>query len=111
ACVAVGITYAIHSLASVWLVRRTDGVPMRSLLLPLLPPLAACGVMVAAIVGARQLLGAFDVDHPALALGVELCVGAIAFVAAALVVARSASKDMLGLVRRSRKRDSAAPAA
>jgi PST family polysaccharide transporter len=109
ACVAVGITYAIHALASVWLVRRTDGVPMKNLLLPLVRPLAACGVMVGAIVGVRRLLGAFDVDHPGLGLGVELCVGAVAFIAAALVVAKDASGDMLGLVRRSRKKETSIP--
>jgi len=109
ACAMVGVTFGAHAFGSVWVVRRTDGIPMKSLLVPLVPPLLSCFVMVAAILAARHGLS-LGTRSAVFALVVEVTVGALAFIAAALVLAKDASKDMLGLLRRSRARSSVPPA-
>jgi lipopolysaccharide exporter len=100
AAAGVGIGFALHALASMWLVEQSDGIPMKKMLAGMVGPLAACAPMVGAVLAARHGLGLAD-HHPLAGLIVELVVGAVTYVASALLLARRASADFLGLLRRS----------
>jgi lipopolysaccharide exporter len=95
-CGAVGAVFILRSLAAMWAAQKLDGIRMVSFLLPLLRPLLACGVMVAAIALVRPALAG---RPAAIRLLIELAVGAAVYVAAALVIARSAAREFLGLIR------------
>lgn len=96
ACGAVGAIFVLRTLAGIWAVKRNDRVPMSEFLVPLLRPLAACALMVAAIVLVRPLIAEWS---PARRLVIEVVVGAIAYLVSVLVIARSASRDFLQLLR------------
>ncbi|MEJ7731661.1 MAG: oligosaccharide flippase family protein [Polyangiaceae bacterium] len=100
ACTAVGVGFGAHALASVFLVRRYDAIPARSLLLPLLPPLVACIPMVGAVLGVRWVLHTLGVTAPTLRLAAELLSGAVVYVPAAFVFAPAPAQELLGLIRR-----------
>jgi lipopolysaccharide exporter len=94
ACGAVGIAFALHTFASLWAVERCDGLPLRRSLAYLAGPLAACVPMTLAVLGARNL-GATLGAGPLLLLTAETAAGAIAYLAAALLFARGASRDLV----------------
>lgn len=96
----VGIGFALHALASMWLIEQSDGIPMKRMLAGMAGPLAACAPMVGAILAVRHGLG-LAADHPALGLALEVVVGAATYVAGALLLARRAAADFLGLLTRS----------
>jgi PST family polysaccharide transporter len=99
ACGAVGATFVVRALANMWTVRASDGIPIRRFLAPLLAPLLACLPMVAAVVGIRLALG--ETALPGwMQLAAEVVAGALVYVAAALVIAREASRDLLRLALR-----------
>ncbi len=100
AATGVGIGFALHALASMWLIEQSDGVPMKKMLSGMAGPLAACVPMVGAVLAVRHGLGLTD-HHPFVGLAVEVTAGGATYVAAALVVARAASADFLGLLRKS----------
>jgi lipopolysaccharide exporter len=95
-CGAVGAVFVLRTLGAIWAVQHQDGVRITSFLKPLARPLLACLVMVAAILAVRPLLA--GLRHP-VQLGIELTVGAVAYLVAALLIARSASRDLLQMVR------------
>jgi PST family polysaccharide transporter len=101
---SVGIAFGVQSLAKMGLVVYTDGVPLGALASAVLRPLAACAVMAAAVLGVRHGLDLLGLDSPRLVLPVEIVVGAVTYVAAALVIAAQTSRDFLGLLRRALKR-------
>src|SRR5207237_8597267 len=101
---SVGIAFGVQSLATVVFVIRSDGFPAWPLAMAFLRPLAACAVMAAAVVGTREGLLAFGVDRPAIVLPIEIAVGAVTYVAAALVLAREIARDFLRLLRGALKR-------
>ncbi len=96
ACAAVGMVCVLRTLAAMWAVQRMSGVRMAAFLVPLARPLVASAVMVAAILLVRPEL---DVLRPAAQLVVEVLLGAVVYVAAALVIAGSASREFFGLIR------------
>jgi PST family polysaccharide transporter len=98
ACAAVGLAFGLHSLASMWAVRK-DGVSMLALLGRCAGPLGATVPMAMAILGVRELLTRAGLQLSGLLLFVEVAIGAAAYVGAALVIARSTSKDFLDLVK------------
>lgn len=100
ACTAVGVGFAAHALASVFLVRRFDGIKARHLLLPLLPPFIACIPMVGGVLGVRWLLATLGVGIPAVRLAAELITGAVVYVPAAFIFAPAPAHELLGLIRR-----------
>jgi PST family polysaccharide transporter len=100
ACRAVGIAFALHALASMAVVQALDGVPMTSLVTRCLPPLAACVPIVAAVEVVRLGLAHAGIHGRGVGLAAEIVAGALAYVGAASVVARSASRDLLDLMRR-----------
>ena len=102
-CVAVGVAFGAHALLSLWVVKLLDGVSLARTLLRLVPPLVACVPMVAAVLGVRfalARLGLHGVAGKIVPLAAETTAGAIAYVLSALVVARSASRELLELLRR-----------
>jgi PST family polysaccharide transporter len=83
-----------------WLIEQSDGVPMKKMLAGMAGPLVACVPMVGAVMAVRYGLGLTD-DHPFVGLTIEVVAGAATYVASALVLARAASADFLGLLRKS----------
>jgi lipopolysaccharide exporter len=92
-CGAVGIAFALHTLGSMWAVQRADGISMWRMLVGLAGPLAACAPMVLAVLGVRRALEGSAIGAIG-ALGLETSAGAIAYVISALIVARSASREV-----------------
>jgi lipopolysaccharide exporter len=101
---SVGIAFGGHALVSISLVIYTDAIPAWPLVSAVLRPLAACGVMAAAVLGARHGLATLGVTAPKLLLPAEILVGAVTYVAAALVLAGPTARDFLQLLRRALKR-------
>lgn len=98
-CGAVGVAFGAHALASLWVVRRVDGVPIRRLLGGLTPVLVACVPMGVAVLVARHVVGRFAMGHPAASLGVELLAGAVTYAIAARIFARDACVELVARVR------------
>lgn len=99
ACVGVGVAYALLSLAAAVTVKIIDGIPLSRFLGGLVPPLLACAPMAGAIYGVRQLLAGVGYGPSLFTLAVEILVGALVYVPSALVIAPSASREFLRLVR------------
>jgi PST family polysaccharide transporter len=97
-CAAVGVAFGGHALASLWVVRRIDGIALRRSLGSLVPPLLACLVMSATILLVRKALSSAEL-RPAFGLAIEVLTGAAAYVAAALLLARRVSQELLDKVR------------
>jgi lipopolysaccharide exporter len=95
-CGAVGVVFILRTLASFWTVTLLDGVPMRRFLAPLVRPLLACAIMVAAILAVRPAL---DGHRPVVRLGIEVALGAAIYLAGARLIFRDAAVEFLGLVR------------
>jgi len=99
ACGAVGAAFCLRALATMWVIQRRDGTRVHAFLVKLLPPLGACLPMVAAILIVRHGLGHVGVPS-GVSLIAETAVGGIVYVAAALVIARQASRELIELARR-----------
>ena len=108
ACAAVGIAFTLGSFGYFWVIRRIDGLTLREQILPLFPPVLACVPMVLAILAARRALLVLGGVPGVVSLLIELFVGALIFIPSALVLAPSASRDLLGLLRAARSRRSEA---
>src|SRR5262249_36493069 len=100
---AVGLAFGLTAVAGGVMVRR-EGPSPRRLLVGFLQPLAACAVMAAAVWAVHAGLLAMGWDHPGLLLGVMSAAGAIAYVAAALVLCRESARDLLSLLKKALKR-------
>lgn len=98
-CVAVGVAFGVHALASLWVVRQTDQVPLRRSLGSLVPTLGACLVLVAAVLLVRSGVLAWGKVNPVLALACEVFGGGLGYVLAALVLARGPSRDLIAKLR------------
>jgi PST family polysaccharide transporter len=96
-CGAVGVAFALHTLASLWAVRRADGIPMASSLGALAPPLLACIPLLAAAVAMRLVLEAAGVA-PLTALILETLAGAVAYLTAVWFVAREPVRELISRV-------------
>jgi PST family polysaccharide transporter len=103
---AVGIAFGVTAIGGVALVMR-EGPSPRRLLIGFLQPLAACCVMIAAVWTVRDALIRVDLDHPLILLIAMSVTGAAAYVAAALVLCRATSKDLLALLKKALRRGSA----
>lgn len=101
---SVGIAFGVQALVAIGLVITTDAVPAWPLASALLRPLAACAVMAAAVLGVREAMIALGVTAAKAILPVEIVVGALVYVAAALVIAGPTARDFLQLLRRALKR-------
>jgi lipopolysaccharide exporter len=104
ACGAVGVAFALHALASLWVVRKIDQIPLARTIGRCLPPLFACAPMVLAVLGVRWALAHAGIEIRGVGLVLELVAGAIGYVVGALVLARSVSLDFLNLVKNAVRR-------
>ncbi len=99
ACAAVGVAFTLGSFGYFWVIRRFDGLTLREQILPLVPPVLACAPMVLAILAVRRGIVALGGAPSLVSLLAELLVGALIFLPSALLLAPSASRDLLGLLR------------
>jgi PST family polysaccharide transporter len=104
---AVGIAFGATAIAGVALVMR-EGTSPRRLLAGFLQPLAACGVMSAAVWAVHDLLARIGIDYAAVQLIAMIVVGAAVYVAAALVLCRDTAQDLLSLLKQAMRRHPAA---
>ena len=111
ACVGVGAAFVGHAFATMWVIARTDAIPMVAFLRRCLVPSVASVVMIGAVLGTRHLLAGADIEIRGVNLAVEIAVGALAYVATCLVVGPSASREVVDAVRSAfeRRRGSAPP--
>lgn len=104
---AVGFAFGISAALGVVMVvidDREHGPSPRRLILGFLQPLAACGAMAAVVLPLRFYVLA-GTGLPALAiLFIEIVVGAVVYVAAALVLCRATARDLLSMLKKIAKR-------
>ncbi|CAN5751247.1 colanic acid undecaprenyl disphosphate flippase WzxC [soil metagenome] len=100
---AVGIAFGLTAIAGIAVVVR-EGVSPYRLFLGFFQPLLACMVMAVAVYLTYRGLIAVGLSHPAILLVGEILVGAIAYVAAALLLARETAVDLLSLLKRALKK-------
>lgn len=95
-CGAVAAVFTVRTLASVYTVHRLDGTPISRFLVPLVRPVAACAVMVAAIAAVRPALRSLS---PGVQLAIEVGVGVVAYAGGALLLFRTAAVELIAMVR------------
>jgi len=100
---AVGIAFGATAVAGVLLVMR-EGPSPRRMVAGFVQPLAACGVMAAAVLAVHRALVTVGLDHPAVLLVTMIATGAVAYMAAALVLCRATSRDLLELMGKALRR-------
>jgi PST family polysaccharide transporter len=112
ACASVVAVFSLSSFSYLLVIRKLDGVPLHKQILPLIPPTLACLPMLLAVYGAQrgmdhlaflatdQVLATFGERFRVFAprLLVEVIVGAVAFVPSALLLAPTASRDLVRMV-------------
>jgi len=100
ACGTVGVVMVLNTLSYQVLSARVAGIPAGRLISPMFPPLLACVPLVLAVLLVRFAFGPVE-SRPMLVVRLccEITAGALAFVGAALLVARSASRELMELVR------------
>jgi PST family polysaccharide transporter len=101
AAVGVGTAFACQAFFLLFVLRSVDGVSPLRFAPGFVGPLMACGVMAAAVLGARYGLYKLGMDIPILHLMIEVVVGAVVYVPAAFVCAPGVTRDVLGLLRKS----------
>jgi hypothetical protein len=97
------VAFGLTALAGVAMVVREGPSPKR-LAAAFIQPLAACAVMAAAIWLVARGMRMAGIEHPAIYLLVEIAVGGLAYVAAALVLCRETAVDLLGLLKKALKK-------
>jgi PST family polysaccharide transporter len=104
ACASIGVVFGLHAVAIAWAASGVGGLASWRLVPVLLRPLAACAVMAMAVLGMGRGLHWLGVDTTAIVLAVEIAVGALVYVPAALVLAGGASREVLGVLRKAYRR-------
>jgi PST family polysaccharide transporter len=103
AATAVGMAFGLTAIAGVAMTARA-GVSPKRLAIGFIQPLAACAVMGAVCWIVDRALGD---AHPAIELPAMIVSGALAYVAAALIICREAARDLLQLVKQALRRQPA----
>jgi lipopolysaccharide exporter len=103
ASAAVGIAVGATASAGTALVLRAGPSPRR-MLAGFFQPVAACGVMAASVWGVQAALERIHLHHAAVQLVAMIVTGAVAYVAAALVLCPATARDLLGLMRKALRR-------
>jgi lipopolysaccharide exporter len=98
ACAGVALGYQLHGLAYILVGRHLEGLAIRPLLAAASRPLATCGVMAAAVLGAHFLLRSSGVEGWPLLIS-EILLGAGIYVPLAFVLARRSAVEALELTR------------
>ena len=95
-CGAVASVFILQTLAFMWAVRLLDGTPVSSFLVPLVRPVVACLVMVAAVVSARPWMAGWP---PVARVGAEMALGGLVYLGGAALIFRPVALEFLQLVR------------
>jgi PST family polysaccharide transporter len=95
ACAAVGLAFAVHSLVSMVVVQVADRVSVAGLVSRCAGPLGACVPMAAAVMGVQQVFYDLGPRFAPVSLVAQIAAGALVYPAAALVLAPSASLDLI----------------
>ncbi|WP_394826172.1 oligosaccharide flippase family protein [Pendulispora albinea] len=103
-CVAVGVAFAAHALASMVVVSRADNVTVTSLVTSCVGPLLACVPLVAAVLAVRYGMRELHISIRGVGLVVEILAGGIGYIGGALLFARKTATDFVGLLRTSLRR-------
>lgn len=103
AAVAPGLAGGAYALLALSYVGRVDAVPVKRALRALARVLLACAGMAAAVLAARRLHGHGTVHGSIGLLGLEVAIGAVAYVATAVVVAPGQVRDLLTSLSRLRQ--------
>jgi PST family polysaccharide transporter len=98
ACVAVVLAYNLASLAHLFVGWWLEQLPIRPFIGAILRPLAASGLMAAGVLAFRATVEVWIPMPVSLALGLEIGVGGLAYVAAVFLVARSTAGEFLAAV-------------
>jgi PST family polysaccharide transporter len=106
-CVAVGLAFALHAVASMVAVYLSDGIGVVDLASRCGGPLAACVPMVAAAAGVRHGFDVAGLRSNAALLVAQIGAGAIVYAASALVLARATSLDFIAVVTSALRRRTA----
>jgi PST family polysaccharide transporter len=97
-CWSIGIVSGLHILVYMRAIERSGGPSMRVMIAAIMPPLLACMPMLALVWYMRPLL--YDAGVGELpSLIAQVATGGVVYVVSALLIARSAAKDFLGLVK------------
>jgi lipopolysaccharide exporter len=99
ACLAVGAAFAAHALSTMWVIARTDVIPMLAFLRRCVVPAAASAIMIGTVLGTRLALARAGIDVRGVNLVVEIASGALAYVGACLVVGPAACRELVDVVR------------
>ncbi len=110
ACSAVGLAFVTRAFLGMSVAGAAAKVSVPTLLGRLWQPLLACVPLVAAVFATRFALHRAGLSSRVVELVLEVLAGGVAYVGAAFVVARGATRDVLSVVRRSRPGSGAAPA-
>ena len=105
-CAASMSAFGARAIVNMYVVSRLDQRPMTRYLGRVVPILAACSVMVGAVLGVRYGLRAIGVTRPQISLAAEVVVGAATYVGACFVVARGHARDFIATLKQARKRKS-----
>ncbi len=106
----VGLAFGAHSWVGLQWIARIEALSPRAILAPLLRPLIASAALTVAVLGARALAHSLGAS-PGPTLAAEITAGAVAYVAAALVVMPDRASEILALVRRAAGKEPASEAA
>jgi lipopolysaccharide exporter len=98
ACVAIGVAFGIHAVASLWTLRRQEGVPATLLAASLGRPLLACIPLACAAVGARSV-GLMLGWPPGVRLVLETGAGVLGYAAGTYLFARPLARDVMDLLK------------
>lgn len=100
AAVGVGLAFAVQSLVLIAVLAVSEHVSPLRFLPSFVQPLLACGIMAAAVLGARYGLVAIGLENMLVRLVVEILVGAAVYVPAAFLCAPAITRDVLELLRK-----------
>lgn len=103
AAAGVGLAFIGHSLLSIEAVHRLDDIPRAPMLLGMGSVLLACAPLVGAVLGVRYLAGTLGYADTVGALAAEIVAGGAVYVGSALILAPTASRELLTQLRKAIK--------
>jgi PST family polysaccharide transporter len=98
ACGAVGVAFGAHALASLYVVRRLDGIPLGRMLANLGPVLMACALMAVAVLGARWLVTVCGGAPIFIRLAIEISIGGLSYPVALWLFVRDDSRELVARI-------------
>jgi lipopolysaccharide exporter len=110
ACAAVGVAFGLRAVLGMYVAAVSSRIPLSALARQLVLPLVGCAFMVGGVYAARAGLAALGVRAPVPHLVLEILAGAVVYVAAVLLFAPAAARDLLRLGRRAAPAAEPAPA-